>query len=181
MKRGAAGSLFSHGFAAVLPLALAMFLLAPAFAFGAGAAVQLEDGAYEVPVTLSGGSGRASIESPARVSVSGGSATATVVWSSSNYDKMTVGGADYAPVTTEGGSTFEIPVADDEVRVEAETTAMGTPHTISYTIAFDMACAQAAGSGTGAVPVAALAGIVAALLVAGVVLGAASSRRRARR
>lgn len=92
-----------------------------------------------VEVTLSGGSGRSSVESPAKVTTSSdGTMTLTVVWSSSNYDKMVVDGVEYAPVSTSGGSTFEIPVTsvEGELAVQAETTAMSTPHMIDYTLMF---------------------------------------------
>ena len=97
-------------------------------------------GEYEVDVTLSGGSGRASIESPAKVTVAAdGSMTLTVVWSSSNYDLMVVDGVEYLPVNESGNSTFEIPVAslDGDFPIQAETTAMSTPHMIDYVISFD--------------------------------------------
>ena len=41
-------------------------------------------------VALSGGTGRASVQSPAQVRVEDGSITARVVWSSSDYDLMVV-------------------------------------------------------------------------------------------
>ena len=44
------------------------------------------DGSYTVEVALEGGSGRATVESPAQLTVQDGKATATIVWSSSNYD-----------------------------------------------------------------------------------------------
>ena len=90
-------------------------------------------------VELSGGTGRASVQSPAQVRIEGDSITARVVWSSSDYDLMVVDGKEYMPVTTEGGSTFEIPVSafDTEIPVQAETTAMSTPHMIDYTLRFD--------------------------------------------
>ena len=44
----------------------------------------LSDGRYEVAVTLEGGSGRASVDSPAQLTVKEGQATATIVWSSAN-------------------------------------------------------------------------------------------------
>ena len=37
--------------------------------------------------------------------------TATIVWSSPNYDYMIVDGEKYLPTNTEGNSTFEIPVS----------------------------------------------------------------------
>ena len=42
----------------------------------------LEDGTYSVNVELSGGTGRATVDSPATVTVTDGQATATIVWSS---------------------------------------------------------------------------------------------------
>ncbi|MFR6613930.1 MAG: hypothetical protein ACLUSU_10905 [Collinsella sp.] len=93
---------------------------------------------YTVSVSLSGGSGRASIASPTTIVKDGDTYTATITWSSSNYDKMTVDGVDYAPVNDGGNSTFEIPVTlDEDIAVSAETVAMSTPHTIDYTLHFD--------------------------------------------
>lgn len=99
----------------------------------------LDDGEYTVDVTLSGGSGRASVESPAKLTVSDGEFTATILWSSSNYDYMLVDGVQYDPVNTEGNSTFEIPVLtfDAPVAVQADTTAMSQPYLIDYTLTFD--------------------------------------------
>ena len=107
----------------------------------------LDDGEYTVEVTLRGGSGRASIRTPARLFVSGGEVTAEIVWGSSNYDFMLVGEERILPVTTEGGSTFLIPVAlfDRPIAVSADTTAMSTPHLIDYTLRFDSSTLQKAG------------------------------------
>ena len=90
-------------------------------------------------VTLEGGSGRASIESPATLTVKDGKVTASIVWSSPNYDYMIVDGKKLFPVNTEGNSVFEIPVAsfDTELDVIADTVAMSKPHEIEYTLAFD--------------------------------------------
>ena len=75
-----------------------------------------------------------------------GKAVATVVWSSSKYDYMLVDGERYDVLTTEPGSTFEIPVAafDTELTVIGDTTAMSTPHEIEYTLNFDSATLTAA-------------------------------------
>lgn len=99
----------------------------------------LEDGNYTVDVTLEGGSGRASVESPAKLKIEGGKAYATIIFSSPNYDYMMVDGEKYLPVNTEGNSTFEIPVSgfDWKMAVSADTTAMSTPHEIEYTLYFD--------------------------------------------
>lgn len=97
-----------------------------------------EDGTYTVEVTLEGGSGKAKIESPAEVTVKDGKATATVTWSSPNYDYMLVDGEKYLPVNTEGNSVFEIPVAafDQPIPVVGDTVAMSKPHEIDYTLTF---------------------------------------------
>lgn len=104
----------------------------------------LEDGSYTVEVRLEGGSGKASVESPAALQVENGAAWATVIWSSSNYDYVKVGGEQFLPLTLEGGSTFEIPVSafDFKVPVLADTTAMSIPHEIEYTLYFDSATIQ---------------------------------------
>lgn len=103
-----------------------------------GAAVQLEDGSYTMDVTFEGGSGKAYIESPTTVTVAGDWITATVTWSSPNYDYMIVDGEKYLPVNTEGNSVFEIPVAafDEPLTVIGDTVAMSTPHEIEYTLTF---------------------------------------------
>ena len=111
------------------------------------AAVEIPaDGSYTCAVTLEGGSGRATVESPAALTVADGVMTATIVWSSPNYDYMLVDGEKYLPVNTEGNSTFEIPVAalDTALAVTADTVAMSTPHEIDYTLTFDSATLAAA-------------------------------------
>ena len=99
------------------------------------------DGTYTCDVTLEGGSGRAAVDSPAALTVADGKMTATIVWSSPNYDYMIVDGEKYLPTNTEGNSTFEIPVAalDTALDVTADTVAMSTPHEIEYTLTFDSA------------------------------------------
>jgi len=101
--------------------------------------LNLEDGDYTMEVTLTGGSGRATIDSPAAIKVEGDKATATIVWSSPNYDYMLIDGEKYEPVNTDGNSTFEIPVSvfDAEMEVTADTVAMSEPHEIDYTLNFD--------------------------------------------
>lgn len=104
------------------------------------------DGSYTCAVTLEGGSGRATVESPATLTVAGGAMTATIVWSSPNYDYMLIDGEKYLPINTEGNSTFEIPVAalDTALAVTADTVAMSTPHEIDYTLTFASATLAAA-------------------------------------
>ena len=69
----------------------------------------LAEGKYAVDVTLEGGSGRATISSPAILTVENGQATARIEWSSSHYDYMKVGDVQYDPVNEEGNSVFQIP------------------------------------------------------------------------
>ena len=96
------------------------------------------DGSYTCEVTLEGGSGRATVDSPAALTVADGKMTATIVWSSPNYDYMIVDGEKYLPTNTEGNSTFAIPVSALGVplSVVADTVAMSTPHEIEYTLTF---------------------------------------------
>lgn len=98
------------------------------------------DGQYSVNVVLEGGSGRASVDSPAALTVADGRMTAAIVWSSPNYDYMIVDGEKYLPTNTEGNSTFEIPVAalGTPLSVVADTVAMSTPHEIEYTLTFTL-------------------------------------------
>ena len=118
----------------------------PADAFAEGVVttaedLSLADGAYQVDVTLEGGSGRASVESPARMTVENGKVTATIVWSSSNYDYMKVDGVRYDAVIENDRSVFTIPVTcfDWKMAVVADTIAMSQPHEIDYALRFDSA------------------------------------------
>lgn len=115
--------------------------------FATAESLGLEDGRYTVEVQMTGGSGKASVESPAVLRVENGAACAEIVWSSSNYDYMRVGEEQFLPVNTEGNSTFEIPVTafDWKLTVYADTTAMSTPHEIEYTLCFDSATLEKAG------------------------------------
>lgn len=118
-------------------LSLILMLALLLCACGAKTPKPLADGTYSVEVTLSGGSGRATILSPAQLAVRDGQYTVTLVWSSANYDYMVVDGVRYDPVTYEGGSTFQIPVKDLEpLTVIGDTVAMSTPHEIEYTLSF---------------------------------------------
>lgn len=97
-----------------------------------------KDGNYTAELTFEGGSGKARIESPAVLTVKEGKMSATVKWSSPNYDYMLVDGKKYLPVNTEGNSVFEIPVQrlDESIEVIGDTVAMSAPHEIEYRITF---------------------------------------------
>ena len=106
----------------------------------ANAGSVLEDGTYTADVVLEGGSGKASVDSPCKITVKDGKATAEICWSSSHYDFMIVDGEKYEPVNSEGNSQFVIPVGfDEEMAVQADTTAMSQPHLIDYTLTFTLA------------------------------------------
>lgn len=106
----------------------------------------LEDGTYNIAVTLEGGSGKASVESPTTMVVADGQVTATITFSSPHYDYVLVNEEKYTAVNTEGNSAFEIPVStfDFKMPITADTTAMSTPHEIDYTLYFDSATIEKA-------------------------------------
>ena len=117
-------------------LAITLILLTGAVA-GCGQK-EITDGVYTAEVTLTGGSGRATVDTPAKVVIADGSAAATIVWSSPFYEYMLVGETQYAPIQVEGNSTFEIPIIlDEDMAVTASTVAMSQPHLVEYTLRFD--------------------------------------------
>ncbi len=93
-------------------------------------------GTRMVDITMEGGSGKAHILSPVEVNETGGKLTAKLVWSSSNYDYMIVGGTRYENENPGGPSTFTIGIDDTEepLVIIADTVAMSVPHEIEYTI-----------------------------------------------
>ena len=109
----------------------------------------LADGSYTIELTMEGGSGRASIQSPAQLAIADGAATATLEWSSPNYDYMLVNGEKYLPVNTEGNSVFEVPVEalDVPLTMIGDTVAMSTPHEVEYTVTFHSETLKSAESG----------------------------------
>ena len=109
----------------------------------------LADRSYTIELTMEGGSGRASIQSPAQLAIADGAATATLEWSSPNYDYMLVNGEKYLPVNTEGNSVFEVPVEalDAPLTMIGDTVAMSTPHEVEYTVTFHSETLESAESG----------------------------------
>ncbi|MBR4185482.1 MAG: hypothetical protein IKQ87_06920 [Clostridia bacterium] len=107
----------------------------------------MNDGTYMVDVSLSGGTGRSSVKSPAELTVSESGMTARIEWSSPYYDLMIVDGERLLPVNTDGDSVFLVPVASLAVPldVQAETVAMSEPHLIDYTLTFDASSVKASG------------------------------------
>lgn len=116
---------------------------------GSFAMSTLADGTYTIELTMEGGSGRASIQSPAQLAIADGAATATLEWSSPNYDYMLVNGEKYLPVNTEGNSVFEVPVEalDAPLTMIGDTVAMSTPHEVEYTVTFHSETLESTESG----------------------------------
>lgn len=97
-------------------------------------------GSFLCAVELTGGSGRASVSSPAVLASDGETLMATIQWSSPNYTYMIVDDVQYDPIQEEGNSTFQIPVTLDlDISVSACTVAMSAPHLVEYTLRFDSA------------------------------------------
>lgn len=97
-----------------------------------------QEGSYTCEVTLEGGSGRATVESPAQLESDGKTILATIVWSSPNYEYMLVDGIQYDPIQESGNSTFQIPVVlGQKMAVSASTVAMSQPHLVDYTLYLD--------------------------------------------
>ncbi len=119
---------------------LCVFMLTVCIFAGCGSAdkKKLEDGTYKAEVTLSGGTGKASVESSAKFLVKDGTYKAVIIWSSKNYDYMIVNKKKYLNENEGGNSTFTIPVSDvdKEITVIADTTAMSVPHEIEYKLKF---------------------------------------------
>ena len=126
---------------------------------------KISDGKYTVEITLTGGGGKASVSSPARLDIKDGEMTAEIEWSSPYYDLMTVYGDEYYPQNTEGNSIFyvTVPALDSDIPITARTTAMSVPHDVEYTLRFDSGTVKTYGGNiaesifTGAVFLAALA------------------------
>ena len=102
--------------------------------FADAVSVDLADSIYQIEVTLEGGSGKATVSSPAEMEVFDGRAVVTLVWSSPYYDYMIVAGKKYLPVNEDGDSTFVVPATafDEPIAVIGDTTAMSEAHEIEY-------------------------------------------------
>lgn len=107
------------------------------------AALSLQDGDYRVEAKLTGGSGRVSIESPVAIRVSGGKATATIIWTSSFYEYMKFGEEKILPSARDkenDTTTFHVALSSLEpLAFIAQTSKMSRPYDIEYTIVFDAA------------------------------------------
>lgn len=101
---------------------------------------EIPDGSYWIRVSMTGGSGRASISSPTGFYVKDGQATADIHWSSASYDYMKLDGVRYNAFTDAARhSAMTIPVSalNTAIPVLADTTAMSKPYEIEYQLSFD--------------------------------------------
>jgi len=127
----------------------------------------LKDGSYTISVKLAGGSGKASVKSPASMRVKDGIPLARIEWSSPNYDYMILNGKKILPLANEQNSVFELPVLvfDKAMSVFADTTAMSTPHEILYQLEFSLETAQRKGFSLAALIILATALLTAVLAI----------------
>ena len=127
----------------------------------------LKDGSYTISVKLAGGSGKASVKSPASMRVKDGIPLARIEWSSPNYDYMILNGKKILPLANEQNSVFELPVLvfDKAMSVFADTTAMSTPHEILYQLEFSLETAQRKGFSLAALIILATALLTVALAI----------------
>ncbi len=133
--------LFTRCFAAIAALlCTALLVCAPiSHAYADDAIASLEPGNYTINVTMAGGTGKATVESPVKLEIADGKAYATLVWSSENYDYMVVNGEKIMPITQKPTSQFKVPVSafDTPLVMIGDTTAMGNAHEIEYSFTFD--------------------------------------------
>ena len=115
------------------------------------------------------------------MNVQEGRAYARLLWSSPYYDYMILDGKKYLNETTDGGSSsFTIPITamDAPMEIIADTTAMGDPVEIDYTLTFyeDTIGSKSRVPQEGALRV--LAGAAVFIIVGGIVNHFIKKRRR---
>lgn len=101
------------------------------------ASLGLQNGRYLCDVTLNG-AGKATIGSPAVVTVADGACTARIVFSTKKIDYILVGEDQYFPVDAESGAAFDIPVAafGKPVAVKVDSTAIKPAALVEYSVVF---------------------------------------------
>ena len=132
------------GFSGIIAILILMFVTSCApqgvtSASGAGlqtATTEEVSGTELVNITFEGGSGKAHVISPVEVTHEGGKSYARLVFSSTKYDYVIVGGVKYINETPGENSTFTVPVESFDVPLDfiGDTLAMSTPHEIKYRI-----------------------------------------------
>ena len=157
---------------------LSIWIIMAAGCAGSDTAQREEGPVCWASAQLQGGSGKAFVETPCPVYEKEGTLSALITWSSDHYDYMIVNEKKLLPVNTEGNAQFMVPLGSLEeiageaagaesggaemlpnalsgtsleIDVQADTTAMSTPHLIDYTLSFVFYKTQeeAEGAGTG--------------------------------
>lgn len=107
-------------------------------AYQSSPASRFADGVYTCTVTMTGGTGRASLSDPCTVTIRDGKAMAKIEWSSQYYDYMIVDGKKIFPINNGGNSVFEFPIEsfDAPIEVVGDTTALSQPYEIDYVLTF---------------------------------------------
>lgn len=128
------------------------------------------DGKYMIDVELTGGSGKATVKSPAELIVDNGDIQAKIEWNSSNYDYMKIGDEEYYPEPDNENSVFIINVSelDKDIEITAQTVAMSKPRMIDYTLHFDSSTMENADKSF--VPFIVAGGILAVMIISAVAL-----------
>ena len=151
---------------AALWLILSIWIIMAAGCAGSDTAQREEGPVCWASAQLQGGSGKAFVETPCPVYEKEGTLSALITWSSDHYDYMIVNEKKLLPVNTEGNAQFMVPLGSPEgiagegagiesaesgfmealsdalngrtldIDVQADTTAMSTPHLIDYTLSF---------------------------------------------
>lgn len=101
--------------------------------------LELSDGEYTVDIVLDGGSGHTKVENPAKLLIKKGEAFLTLAFGNSNYDYVIVEDQTYRWSGEEKNSTFTFPIKafDYKIPITADTTALGKPRELSYTLCLD--------------------------------------------
>ena len=157
---------------------LSIWIIMAAGCAGSDTAQREEGPVCWASAQLQGGSGKAFVETPCPVYKKEGTLCALITWSSDHYDYMIVNEKKLLQVNTEGNAQFMVPLGSLEeiageaagaesggaemlpdalggtsleIDVQADTTAMSTPHLIDYTLSFVFYKTQeeAEGAGTG--------------------------------
>ena len=111
----------------------------PFSAFTGAKEIDLEDGVYTIDVSLSGGSGKTQVESPATLTVEGGKAIARIAFTTAKIDFAVVNGVTLEPIAGEEYATFLVPVEtlSRPTAIDVDCTVMKPATLVSYTLSFD--------------------------------------------
>ena len=95
----------------------------------------LADGAYLCEVALEG-KGKASVQSPAVLTVRDGQAWVDIVFSTKKIDYVIVDGEKYEPTSTEDGAAFTVPAAvfDSLIAITVDSTAITPATEVPYSL-----------------------------------------------